>query len=412
MQEKGIGSKENMAEVVIIGAGLAGLRCAMELQKHSVDYVILEREKKIGGRVQTDESEGYRYDRGFQIYLDSYEEGKAIGLNKALDLQVFEPGAWLMKDGRKIDFANPFAKPSSVLNFLAGDWASLADKLRLAKIFLTNLGATKDLPAAGRGETALEFLQRSGFDQKAIETFFRPFFAGVFLEDKLETSSAFLKHLLLNFSFGQATLPKAGMGAIPLVLAKGLRQGKILLGADVRFEGGQAYLNGEQLENAHVIDTTNRKVPSQDWNGSLTLYFACSGEKLHARLVVDADASKLIRTAVSLSSVNANYAPEGQNLISCTLKITTQEIDNVVIDSVQRELAAIYKRQAKEIRFMRHYYVREALPSFLPRNQEGRGVKREGNCIIAGDSATYPSINGALLSGRQAAELVLNALKN
>jgi hypothetical protein len=333
-------------------------------------------------------------------------------LNQALNLQAFEPGALLIKSEKEIDFANPFARPATIVDFMRGDWASFADKLRLARVFLSNLDAKKYLPLDGRNLSTLDFLRDSGFGEKAIETFFRPFFAGVFLEDRLETSAALLRHLLINFSFGKATLPLQGMGAIPLYMAKGLQSDKILLGAEVKVEAGKTFLNGEHMPVRLLVDTTNKRVPTQDWNGSLTVYFSCAGRRLHSRLVVDADSAHLVRTAVCLSSVSENYAPSGKNLISCTLKMPSYEVTDLLIERVKFELGTIYKRQTNELEFMRHYYVKEALPSFLPRNQDGRGVKREGDCIIAGDSATYPSINGALLSGRQAADLAITALKN
>ena len=65
-------------DCIIVGAGLSGLACARTLVEQSKSVLILESTDSPGGRVGTDTVNGFQIDRGFQVYLDSYAEGKKI----------------------------------------------------------------------------------------------------------------------------------------------------------------------------------------------------------------------------------------------------------------------------------------------------------------------------------------------
>tara|TARA_B110000483_G_scaffold59623_2_gene74378 strand:+ start:391 stop:702 length:312 start_codon:yes stop_codon:yes gene_type:complete len=81
-----------MKSVVIVGAGLAGLTCARQLQASGILFSILEAGDAVGGRLRTDKVEGFLLDRGFQVMLSAYPACQRWLDTEALDLQVFEPG--------------------------------------------------------------------------------------------------------------------------------------------------------------------------------------------------------------------------------------------------------------------------------------------------------------------------------
>jgi len=54
-------------DVLIVGAGLAGLCCARKLRKEGISFQIVEAYYDVGGRVRTDVPEDFLSDRGFQV---------------------------------------------------------------------------------------------------------------------------------------------------------------------------------------------------------------------------------------------------------------------------------------------------------------------------------------------------------
>ena len=73
-----------MTDAVIVGAGLAGLSCAISLEAAGLSVTLLEASDAPGGRVRTDVVEGFRLDRGFQVMLTAYPEAKRLLDNRAL----------------------------------------------------------------------------------------------------------------------------------------------------------------------------------------------------------------------------------------------------------------------------------------------------------------------------------------
>ena len=79
--------------VAVVSAGIAGLSCGVNLKKQGLSYTILEASDGVGGRVRTDVQDGFLLDRGFQIFLTSYPEARAMLDYRALELKPFYAGA-------------------------------------------------------------------------------------------------------------------------------------------------------------------------------------------------------------------------------------------------------------------------------------------------------------------------------
>ena len=76
-------------DVVIVGAGLAGLSCAKHLQRAGKKVAVFEASDGVGGRVRTDAVDGYLLDRGFQVLLTAYPEIETEVDLAALDMKYF-----------------------------------------------------------------------------------------------------------------------------------------------------------------------------------------------------------------------------------------------------------------------------------------------------------------------------------
>ena len=283
-------------QVVIVGAGVAGLCCALRLQEKNVPFVILEASDAPGGRVRTDRVDGFLLDRGFQVLLTAYPEARRLLDYRALRLRTFSPGALVRTGGRLHRVSDPFRQPWTLPATLLAPIGSLQDKLSIARLRgQVRTGTVEEIWQ--RPETSsLELLQKTGFSPRMIDSFFRPFFGGIFLETELATSSRMLEFVFRMFSEGRAALPAAGMGAISDQLASGVAPGSIRLGARVKAIGdGAVYLaNDEKVAAAAVVIATEAPEAARlhpdlrppGSHGTACLYYAASRAPISKPLLI------------------------------------------------------------------------------------------------------------------------------
>ena len=189
-------------DVVIVGAGLAGLCCARELVQRGVGCVLLEASDGVGGRMRTDLVDGFRLDRGFQVFLTSYPEAQRILDFNKLQLRPFLPGALVRFHGRFHELTDPWRRPFAAIRSVWSPIGSLADKLRIASLRHQSLRGTSEQRFLDPEITSLELLQRCGFSESMIDRFLKPFFGGIFLDPRLQTSSRMLHFVFRMLSTG------------------------------------------------------------------------------------------------------------------------------------------------------------------------------------------------------------------
>ena len=110
------------ADVVVVGAGLAGLRCARALTDAGRHVVVLEAAGHVGGRVTSEDVDGYVVDRGFQLLNPAYPAVKRWVDVDALALGTFQAGVLVRTDTALKVLADPRRAPQLA-------WASLRDGL-------------------------------------------------------------------------------------------------------------------------------------------------------------------------------------------------------------------------------------------------------------------------------------------
>ena len=207
------------ARVLIVGAGLAGLCCARHLTDQGIDCLILEGADKVGGRIRTDRSEGFLFDRGFQVLQSAYPEAQRMLDMPALDLQPFYPGALVRYGGRFHKVADPWKQPLDALASLFSPIGTLQDKVKIGRLRSRLLRSTVDELFCQPNLPLNEVLRLEGFSPSIIEHFIMPFFSGVFLERSLNTSRRLFDFVFRMFAQGISGLPANGMQAIPEQLA-------------------------------------------------------------------------------------------------------------------------------------------------------------------------------------------------
>jgi phytoene dehydrogenase-like protein len=200
--------------------------------------------------VATDTVEGFRIDRGFQVYNDAYPEGRRQLDLPALGLGRFEPGALVADAGRLRGVSDPWRRPLAAVGSLLSGAVGIGDGLRTARLRGAAIrgvrsGAIDPDAVVQPGErTTREELATRGFSDDFIRGFFVPFFGGVFLERSLDTAAPVFLFDFAMFSLGDACLPRGGMDAIPRQLAARLPEGSVRLGTRVRaVEPGRVILD-------------------------------------------------------------------------------------------------------------------------------------------------------------------------
>jgi len=410
--------------VVIVGAGLSGLAAARHLSRRGVEVTVLEASDAVGGRVRTDLVDGYRLDRGFQLYNPAYPEGARVLDHQALDLKPFIAGARIVVDRggrRRVErVADPRRKPSWAVPSLR---AHIGSPLAIARFGAYAVSrAVRSVPSLQRDPdvTAEAALRRAGSDDALMETVLRPFLSGVFLDSELTTSRRFLDVVLKSFIHGTPSVPALGMQRIPEQLATGL---DVRLGQRVTAVSARRVdiVDGDTHPAEAVIVATDPTtaaglIPGVDAPAArsvTTWYYRpdCPPEELaggEAVLILDgARRGPLVNTVV-LSHAAPGYAPPGSALVAAS---ALGARDNPLQDNDVREhLAWLYGIPTRKWDLIASYPIPYALPAMPVPFELQRPVRTARGVYAAGDHRDTSSIQGALVSGRRAAQAVLKDL--
>lgn len=230
-------------DVVVVGAGLAGLSCARHLMQNNVSFIVLEADQRIGGRMKTDVVDGFLLNHGFQVLQTAYPEARRQLDYRRLELKPFAPGAIIRVAGKFQRVSDPKRRPQDLWSSLTAPIGSFADRLRMIRMALgvrrgsvSNLFQCPDM-------TTLEFLQAQGISEKMIQRFFKPFFGGVCLDPEIQASSRVFRYVLRVFAEGDVAIPGQGMRAIANQLAEDIPEDAIRTGARVEsIHAGDAVL--------------------------------------------------------------------------------------------------------------------------------------------------------------------------
>ena len=401
-----------MNSIVIVGGGIAGLQAAHILQNKGLDFILIEKSMSLGGRVQSEEFQGYILDHGFQVLQTAYPEvQRSLQISK-WDLSYFQSGAYVLNEGKFKPFLNPLKSPLLFLKNIDSAGATIFDFLKLAWIWLKTQGSIS--PINSDPETTSELISRYRFSEKFQRNFLRPFFAGIFLDDQLSPPATLFFYYMKQFLEGKAALPKQGMGAIALDLASGIPKEKIMTGVWVtEIKGKTLQLsNDETVHFDQLVLATDPKqacellkidFPPQAHFGSKTFYFSMD-KKLETPLplihLMPLHSSPLLHFSC-LSQVNPALAPEGKHLMSATslqMDLTDKE--------VAEELARVLDLSPNDFIFLKSFSIPHSLYK-LGCFAEVCQKAEAKNIMLAGDYTLFPSLQAALSSGRKAAEKIV-----
>jgi phytoene dehydrogenase-like protein len=406
-------------DVLIIGAGLAGLSCGRHLADAGVSFQIIEATDGIGGRVRTDEIDGFLLDRGFQVLFTAYPEAQRTLDYHALELKKFSSGAFSFFAGRMNKLVDPWRTPGGWGAAMRSDFGGFFDKMRILRLRSRLRTSSIDQIFKRPERSTKEVLVSMGFSEEFIHRFFRPFFAGILLDSELKSSSRMFEFVFKMLSEGDTAVPARGMGAIPAQIASHLPADSIRLNthAESLHENELTVSGGEALRARAIVVAADGPAAAhlvgeaEPASRSVTCFYYATDEPPvpHPMLVLNGDGAGPVNNFAVISQVAPSYAPAGKSLVSVTVLGTQQLTDQQLGGFIIAQMKNWFGPMAGSWRYVKSYRIPHAQPQQFPGALEPpkRPVRVRPGIYLCGDHRDNASIQGAMVSGRRAAEAVL-----
>jgi len=418
----GAAPDDTALDTIVVGAGLAGLTAARTLQRAGRDVQVIEASDGIGGRVRTDEVDGFLLDRGFQVLLTAYPEAiRQLDL-PALDLRRFAPGAIVWRRGRGHVVADPFRAPRTLASTALAPIGTPFDKARIALLRRHVLHTDPHRLLRGPDTETGAALRARGFSPTIIDRFFRPLFGGIQLDPELRTSSRMFDVIFRMLADGDSAVPSAGMGAIPAQIAADLAPGTVRLRTAVTALDGTTvrFADGPTLRARTVIVATDGPaasrllgLPAVGSRPVACVWFAAPTAPIRGGYVVlDGDRSGPVANVAVMSNIAPSYAPPGQHLIAAAMPGVGDDpsiTDAQLVDQARVQLRGWWGATVDAWRPLRTDRIAHGQPDQSPPMRPKQAVSLGEGRFVCGDHRDTGSIQGALYSGRRCAEAVIAA---
>lgn len=400
-------------DVVVVGAGLAGLYAAGLLSRRGLDVLVVEAADRVGGRVATDRVDGFTLDHGFQLYNPAYPEGRRAFDHRGLDLHPFGRGVRICSEAGDGEFS---VAPSAIARTArSAARGPTGPAWRLAALLRYSAACAVSPPKslAARADISIDSaLRAAGVGEQAMAELLVPFLSGVFADPGLVTSRRYADLVLRSFVRGVPGVPGAGMAALPLQLAGRLPADCVRTGEAVHHVSGSAVKSssGEVRARAVIVATDARAaaglVPGlvvPPTRSLTTWYFRTRQPLQKQRLLTVGTGLRGLANVAVMSAAAPSYAPEGWSLVAATGVGEFGESAAVSRAAAAAEALGVPADGWEEIG---RFPIRDALPSAVPPFVLRKPVSLGGGLFVVGDHRDTPSIQGALVSGKRGAAAV------
>ena len=385
--------------VVVVGAGLAGLSAAQSLIEAGIEVRVLEASTTIGGRVQTDEINGYRFDRGFQLINARYPEVEALNIVEKLDFRYAPRAVDIALDGSVVRLGDPRKCFFSALRSESG---SIREKISFLKYLFSH---------STHGSNVESELLAAGCN-KLYTRVLKPFLTGVFLAQPSRVDSVSGREIIKGFISGAPGLPARGAGELAQVLARDI--GVVETGVQVNAITGLELSTSKGLVTARAIIVATDQITAAQLleieevgeSVSCTTWFHSTPDDLDcdATLRVDGLARGAIINSIAISKLVPLCAPVGRTLFSST------SLGHASESEVRRHLSVMWGVDTAGWELVAKYDIKNSLPLFAPGRSHAQSLQVRPGVWRAGDYLSAASQNGALASGRLAALELINSL--
>ncbi|TXJ86139.1 FAD-dependent oxidoreductase [Streptomyces lavendulae] len=405
-----------VADVVVVGAGVAGLACAHDLAAAGLGVTVLEADDAVGGRMRTDRLDGFTVDRGFQVVNPAYPQLRRRLPMRFVDPRPFLPGVLVHTGDRRVLLADPRRRPDTVAALLTGRFAGPRDLMALAALGARDALAPARTLTHAPEHTTRTALADAGFSEPFVADFFRPFLAGVFLEDTLETSSRVFHLVWRSMLRGALCLPAFGVQSVPRALAAALPEGTVRLGTPVSglADRGVLMADGRELPARAVVVATGAGAAARLLPGlavpahrTVTTYYHVAPRSPLKKPVLLVDTRRRVLNTCVLSEVAPGYAPRGSALVATSV---LGGDEGGVRSAVTTALSEMYDTDTTAWDLLTARTIEDALPAMPPPWPLTRTCRTGQRRYVCGDHRGTGSVQGALASGARAAREVLEDL--
>jgi phytoene dehydrogenase-like protein len=405
-------------DVIVVGAGLAGLAAAHHLVEGGLKVTVLESAEKAGGRMATDEVDGFRLDRGPQLLNTSYPELYRLPGLRALPLAPLATGTRVRAAGRGYRMGDPRGARAA-FSCAHAPIGSALDRARLGTT-LNRLAATPASRLTARAEsTAARALVTRGFAPRTVTGFLRPLLAALLCDPELGTSSRVADLVLRSFTLGRPCLPAGGAARVPERLAAELPPGTIRFGTRAaRVAANSVHTeDGAELPCRGVVVATDARSAGVLLPGLRVPAFHQVTVVHHAApltplrepvLVLDADRLGPVSHTLPVSAIDPSRAPAGRALITSFVLGPPPDGDDD--KTIRAHLAELYDTSTDHWDLLGLHTDPDAIPAMPAPHDLRRPVRVLSGLYVCGDHRDTSTVQGALMSGRRAALSALHDL--
>ena len=418
-------------DIVVVGAGLAGLTAARTLARAGRRVRVLEASGHLGGRVWTREVEGFTLDAGFIGMFTAYPAARRQLDYAALDLVALKPSAVFRQEGGVAEvLGDPRRDPGALPGDLFARAVTAGDRLAAARLAATLLTRAPHEWLNGPDESTADFLRGFGFSGRALERVFIPFFGGLVLDRALHTSAALFKYYFRMLLDGDVAIPRRGIGEIAAQLARGLdvTLGVTVTGLHSGAEGVTVQTDGGPLHATEVVLATDpntaarllgempgaQRPVARGSLGSTYLHYASAAPlERQPRLQLNARPVGLLNQVLWLDQVFPERVPPGQGLLIASVWGVPELDDGELDAAVRRELAGWYAPAVAGLRLLavdRIGHTQYPQPAGYAATLPGHATPLRG-VVLASEATSLSGIQGALESGEKAAAALLGGLE-
>ncbi|MDQ0796760.1 FAD-dependent oxidoreductase [Streptomyces sp. B1I3] len=412
------------ADVVIIGAGIAGLSAAHRLISAGVDVSVLEAAPHVGGRMATQEVDGFLLDDLGPLLSSAYPELRGTPGLDGLVLRNFAPEVLVHSGGRQYragDVRSARGALKAVRSRPSAPRAPLGGAIEQARLgaWLARLAVTPTARIVARPDRpALPALSARGLPPRTVDGFLRPLLSALLGDPELATSSRCADLTLRSYARGRLCVPAGGSATLPRLLAAALPPGTVRTGVHVTAADITSVRTKEhgELGCRSLLLATGAGAAAELLPGLRTPAFHPVTVLHHAapvppptgpRLLLDADRSGPVSHTAVMSAVDPSRAPRGRTLITSTvLGPPPADLDR----TVRAHLARLYGTPTHDWELLAARHDPEAVPAMSPPHDLRRPVRVLAGLYVCGDHRDTSTVQGALHSGRRAASAILTDL--